>query len=104
MYIPPVLKKHRDTAYVVAQARAHYDACVEQDLMQVNFQARDGKRITLEDGRTVTEFINCSYFGFDTQPAVIAGAQRVVAEYGVHFCCARSRLTIDPNRALEAGL
>lgn len=99
-----MLKKQRDTSYVVEQARAHYDACVEQDLMQVNFRARDGKRITLEDGQTVTEFINCSYFGFDTMAAVIAGAQRVVAEYGVHFCCARSRLTINPNRALEEGL
>ena len=101
---PAVLKKQRDTSYVVEQARAHYDACIEQDLMQANFHARDGKRVTLEDGREVTEFINCSYFGFDTLPAVIAGAQKVVAEYGVHFCCARSRLTIDPNRELEAGL
>ncbi len=99
-----MLKKQRDTSYVVEQSRSHYDACIEQDLMQVNFHARDGKRITLEDGRTVTEFINCSYFGFDTLPAVIAGAQKVVADYGVHFCCARSRLTIDPNRALEVGL
>jgi 8-amino-7-oxononanoate synthase len=101
---PPVLKKQRDTAFVVEQAKSHYDACIEQDLMQANFHAREGKRVTLEGGRTVTEFINCSYFGFDTLPTVIAAAQKVVAEYGVHFCCARSRLTIDPNRELEAGL
>lgn len=97
-------RKQRDTAYVVEQARSHYDASIERGLMQANFHARDGKRITLEDGRTVTEFINCSYFGFDTLPAVIAAAQKVVADYGVHFCCARSRLTIDPNRVLEEGL
>lgn len=77
---------------------------VEAGLMQESLLAREGKEVVLSDGRRVTEFINCSYLGLDTHPALIEGAQRAVEEWGVHFCCARSRFSIEPNRRLEEEL
>lgn len=61
------------------------------------------KEIVVE-GRPAIDFVNCSYFGLDRHPAVVAAAQKTLEEWGVHFCCARSRLSIEPNRALESGL
>ena len=96
--------KFRNTAQVVEQAQPHYARAVGAGLMQVNMTRRRGKVVTLPDGRDVVEFVSCSYLGLDTHPEVIAGARRVLEDYGVHFCCARSRFSIDPTRELEEGL
>ncbi len=96
--------KHRDLAYVVEQSASSYARAVRSGLMQVTLEGRRRKVVTLEDGRDVVEFVGCSYLGLDLHPAVIAAAQRIVADWGVHLCCARSRFSIGPNRALEEGL
>lgn len=94
----------RDLADVVADALPHIEGAVARGLMQTTIRARDGKRVTLDDGRVVTEFINCSYLGLDRHPRVVSAAKSVLDEWGVHFCCARSRFTIGPNTDLEARL
>ncbi|MEW5848511.1 MAG: aminotransferase class I/II-fold pyridoxal phosphate-dependent enzyme [Myxococcota bacterium] len=91
-------------ARVVAEATPHYLEARRRGLMHVTLEKRDGKRVTLPGGRTVTEFINCSYLGLDTHPGVVRAAQKVVEDWGVHFCCARSRFSIGPNRELEEAL
>lgn len=73
-------------------------------LMQETILSRQGKRVTLSDGSEVTEFINCSYLGLDTHPSLIEGARQAIDRWGVHFCCARSRFSIEPNRILEEEL
>lgn len=87
----------KEALAAVAEARA-------RGLMHATIEARRGKTVVLEGGRTVVEFINCSYLGLDTHPAVVDAAAAVVREWGVHFCCARSRFTIAPNRDLEEEL
>lgn len=94
----------RNTRKVMAAAEAPLDRAVEAGLMHVAIQGRTDKTVLLPDGSSVVEFINCSYLGLDTHPAVIEGAQRAVADWGVHFCCARTRFTIAPNQVLEAAL
>ena len=94
----------RNTAAMVAASSPHLAEAVAAGLMQVDLQAREGKIVTLPGGQDVVEFVNCSYLGLDTHPAVIAAAQATVAAWGVHLCCARSRFTIAPNAELEAAL
>ncbi|MBI5546438.1 MAG: aminotransferase class I/II-fold pyridoxal phosphate-dependent enzyme, partial [Deltaproteobacteria bacterium] len=94
----------RNTAFVVEQAKAHIARAVGHQLMHLSIRRRRGKRVVLPDGREVVEFINCSYLGLDTRQEVIAAAKDVLDGWGVHFCCARSRFSIDPNRELEERL
>ncbi len=94
----------RNTSFVVHEAEVGIDRARRAGLMHTSFRARRGKEVELPTGQRVVEFINCSYFGLDTHPRVLEGARRILDEYGVHFCCARSRLTIEPNVELEAKL
>lgn len=98
------MTKPSNTSLVVKYFEPAYAAAVRSQLMQVTIKDRRGKTVTLPDDRDVVEFINCSYLGLDLHPEVVAGAQRVIGEWGVHFCCARSRFSIEPQRQLEAGL
>lgn len=96
--------RYRNTGRLVEIAWPHYRASIDASLMQVTMTKRRGKVITMPDGREVVEFVNCSYLGLDLHPDVIAGAQKAVEEWGVHFCCARSRFSIGPHEPLEEGL
>lgn len=93
-----------------AEALAAIREATAHGLMHVTIERRlSNKRVRLAhpDGaaaRDVVEFINCSYLGLDTHPAVVGAAADIVREWGVHFCCARSRFSIEPNRALERDL
>lgn len=98
------MKKQRNTKSLVRHAGINYQTAIEAGMMQVNLKTRNGKTVTLEDGRKVTEFVNCSYLGLDSHPEVVRASQEVQEDWGVHFCCARSRFTIGPNQQLEAEL
>lgn len=89
---------------VIEEAGPYVDDAIRRGLMQATIRARRGKRVVLDDGREVVEFVNCSYLGLDVHPDVVQAAADVVKEWGVHFCCARSRFTIAPNTELEAAL
>ncbi|MBE2249198.1 MAG: aminotransferase class I/II-fold pyridoxal phosphate-dependent enzyme [Myxococcus sp.] len=89
---------------MIGEAEAGIAEATELGLMHTSFSARDGRVVTLPGGHQAVEFINCSYLGLDTWPQLIAGAKRALDDFGVHFCCARSRLTIEPNVRLEAEL
>lgn len=94
----------RNTPFVVASSIAHIRGAVDAGLMHATLRERRGKQVRLADGRTVTEFVNCSYLGLDLHPAAVAGGKRALDEWGVHFCCARSRFSIGPTAELEEGL
>jgi 8-amino-7-oxononanoate synthase len=96
--------KHRNTRFVHQEAAPQYQAAIEADLMQVTITARDGKYVTLPGGRQVVEFINCSYLGLDQHPKVVEAYRSVDPQWGVNFCCARSRFSIAPLRDLEERL
>jgi 8-amino-7-oxononanoate synthase len=96
--------KYRNTPFVIQESRASYQRAVERNLMQVSIKGRRGKRVVMPDGREVVEFVNCSYLGLDLHPHVIEASKAVAPEWGMNFCCARSRFSIEPQRELEEEL
>lgn len=96
--------KHRNTHFLVDNSLKNYQSAVAADLMQVTIQGRSGKQVTMPDGSKVVEFINCSYLGLDLHPQVIAASKNLESSWGVNFCCARSRFSIEPARVLEEQL
>lgn len=96
--------KLRNTSAMQLLAQENYSRALRLGLMQVTLKEREGRRVALNDGRWVTEFVNCSYLGIDTRPEVIERSQRILEDWGVHLCCARSRFSIGPLEALEEGL
>lgn len=91
-------------AKVIDEALPHYLEARRRGLMHLTLEDRKGKTVVLPGGRRVTEFINCSYLGLDQHPRVIARGKELLDTWGVHFCCARSRFSIGPNRELEEKL
>jgi 7-keto-8-aminopelargonate synthetase-like enzyme len=94
----------RNTRSMMTLAAPSYARAVDNGLMRVSLKARNGKRVTLADGREATEFVSCSYLGLDDREDVIAAGKKTLDEWGLHLCCARSRFTIGPNTELEAAL
>lgn len=96
--------KHRNTGYIVQHALQNYNSAITNHLMQVTIRGRNKKKVTMPNGNEVVEFINCSYLGIDQHPDVIAASKNLSDEWGVNFCCARSRFSIEPTRILEDQL
>jgi 7-keto-8-aminopelargonate synthetase-like enzyme len=72
--------------------------------MQVSIKERRDKQVTLPNGLQVVEFINCSYLGLDLHPLILEANKNIDKSWGVNFCCARSRFSIEPMRVLEEEL
>ncbi|MEE1865162.1 aminotransferase class I/II-fold pyridoxal phosphate-dependent enzyme [Pseudomonas auratipiscis] len=53
---------------------------------------RVGKRITLQDGETFTEFVSCSYLGLETHPALMEAARQAMRIGGLHLSSSRSAM------------
>jgi len=96
--------KLRNTTFVVKESIINYQRAIDRNLMQVSIKARNGKRVTMPDNREVVEFINCSYLGRDVHPQVVEASKAVDPQWGMNFCCARSRFSIEPQRLLEEEL
>lgn len=96
--------KHRNTGFLVQHSIENYQAAVAANLMQVTIKSRNNKQVTMPDGAEVIEFINCSYLGLDLHPLVIEASKKLDSRWGVNFCCARSRFSIEPMRVLEEEL
>jgi len=96
--------KLRNTAAMQLLAQDHYNEALRRGLMQVTLRGRRGRKVALTPDTWVTEFINCSYLSIDTRADVIERSQAIMAEWGVHLCCARSRFSIGPLEELEEGL
>src|SRR5689334_4560010 len=77
---------------------------VRSGLMQNGITERTATGVRLATGEDVVDFSNCSYLGLDVEPSVVQAAQESLGRWGVHYCCARSRLTIEDNRTLEEEL
>jgi 8-amino-7-oxononanoate synthase len=94
----------RNTRFVVCEADANFERAIRSNLMQVTIKGRNGKHVVMPDGRDVVEFVNCSYLGLDLHPRVIEASKSVDPEWGMNFCCARSRFSFEPLRLLEEEL
>lgn len=94
----------RNTPFVIKESSAQYERAVGSSLMQVSITGRKGKSVFLPDRRDVVEFVNCSYLGLDLHPRVVTASKSVEEEWGMNFCCARSRFSVEPQRLLEEEL
>jgi 7-keto-8-aminopelargonate synthetase-like enzyme len=92
------------TRRVFEESYARIDRAVRAGLMQNGIAARTSEGLRLSSGEHVVDFSNCSYLGLDVDPGVVRAARDAVERWGVHYCCARSRLTIEDNRELEREL
>lgn len=104
MTAPSKPTRLRNTPFVIKESSAQYERAVGSNLMQVSITGRKGKSVSLPDGRDVVEFVNCSYLGLDLHPRVIAASKSVEDEWGMNFCCARSRFSFEAQRLLEEEL
>ncbi|MBF8740973.1 aminotransferase class I/II-fold pyridoxal phosphate-dependent enzyme [Pseudomonas guariconensis] len=64
----------------------------EAGLTGFTVASREGKRITLQDGGTFTEFVSCSYLGLETHPALIEAARQAMMTGGLHLSSSRSAM------------
>jgi 7-keto-8-aminopelargonate synthetase-like enzyme len=100
----------RNTAYVINESRAHFDAAHAAGLMAVNGRSTTGRDFALgtgrlEDRQQATDFVRCSYLGLDNHPVIVAGAiEAIEAHRSLHWSCARTRLNFDLMAELEAAL
>lgn len=68
------------------------EAAYEEGLTGFTVSSREGKRITLQDGATFTEFVSCSYLGLETHPALIDAAHQALGSIGLHLSSSRSAM------------
>ncbi len=96
--------KHRNTKFLLNVSKDYYKLAIANHLMQVTIRDRKDKVVTMPNGQEAVEFINCSYLGIDLHPKIIEASKRIEAKWGINFCCARSRFSIEPMRVLEEEL
>ncbi|MHA3928273.1 aminotransferase class I/II-fold pyridoxal phosphate-dependent enzyme [Klebsiella oxytoca] len=66
--------------------------------------SRDGKEITLDDGRKMVEFVSCSYLGLETHPSLSEAIIDAVSRFGAQISVARTRVKVDLFNKLENQL
>jgi len=100
----------RNTAYVIKESRAHFDAAHAAGLMAVHGRSTSGRAFALGTGRLddrpqAIDFVRCSYLGLDNHPVIVAGAiEAIEAHRSLHWSCARTRLNFDLLAELEETL
>jgi 7-keto-8-aminopelargonate synthetase-like enzyme len=100
----------RNTAYVINESRAHFDAAHAAGLMAVHGRSTQGRAFALgtgplEDRPHAIDFVRCSYLGLDNHPVIVAGAiEAIEAHRSLHWSCARTRLNFDLLAELEETL
>lgn len=96
--------KFRNIKKVIDQTFAVIDDFSVEHLMHTVIDKRESSALILENDRQVIDFVNCSYFGLETDPEIVEHAQQALREWGIHFTCARTRLSIKINQQLEEKL
>lgn len=101
--------RFRNTASVIDRTRMYFEEAHRRGLMAVYGRSIRGRAVSLtageRRGKTITDYVRCSYLGLDNHPAIVAGAIAAVQEYGsLHWSCARTRLNFGLIGDLEDTL
>lgn len=96
----------RNTAAMIDAANGSFDAAHYQGIMALYAAPMPGRFVFLAStGKTVVDFVRCSYLGLDNHPFVVEGAAKTVQDSGaLHWSCARTRLNFTVLGQLEAEL
>ncbi|HFP1614255.1 TPA: aminotransferase, partial [Escherichia coli] len=65
---------------------------------------RNGKVITVNDGREMIEFVSCSYLGLETHENLKHAIANAIERFGVQLSVARTRVKVDLFEQLEKRL
>lgn len=98
------MKAWRNTRKIIEESEATALTARSMSLMHNQMVKRKGKKVLLQNGQWVTEFLNCSYLGLDVDTEVIEAYKRGVDDLGIGFCAARTRLSTRANMELEESL
>lgn len=98
------MKKFRNIKKVIDQTVAIIDEFSKLHLMHVVLEKRGAQNLLLDNGSSIIDFVNCSYFGLESDPKVIGAAKKALDDWGIHFTCARTRFSIKINQELEETL
>lgn len=101
--------RFRNTASVIDRTRMHFEGAHHRGLMAVYGRSMKGRAVSLTGGerrgKTIIDYVRCSYLGLDNHPAIVAGAITAIEEYGsLHWSCARTRLNFGLIGDLEVTL
>lgn len=94
----------RNTRTVVDHSLPLVKEAVAQGVMHLGYRRRKGKLVEIAPRKWAAEFVNCSYLGLDMRPEVVDSYKSIPRDWGVGFCCARTRLSLEQNFDLEAAL
>jgi len=75
-----------------------------ENINDLTVVSREGKEITLDDGRKMTEFVSCSYLGLETHPDLKQAIIESVERFGAQLSVARTRIKVDLFPSLESKL
>ncbi|XTZ13664.1 aminotransferase class I/II-fold pyridoxal phosphate-dependent enzyme [Micromonospora echinospora] len=81
-----------------------YDRAAEAGITDHSVRERTPEGLVLDDGRTYTEFISCSYLGLETHPRLVHAAQDAIRKLGVHLSASRNSMHTADLDALEQSL
>ncbi len=98
--------RYRNTNALIETAASHFEAAHYQGVMAIYAHPAQGRTVRLSyDGRTIVDFVRCSYLGLDNHPKIVAGAVEAVRNSAtLHWSCARTRLNFASLGELEASL
>lgn len=88
----------------IKSAQSHQNLGWDSGINNLEFQKRNGKQLTLKDGREVVEFVSCSYLGLETDESLITAAKDSLDRYGTQFAAARTRVRPDFYAELDSAL
>lgn len=72
-----------------------------QTINELVVAERNKKRITLIDGKMLTEFLSCSYLGLDQDERLIEASAKHLHRTGINFAVSRTRLRMKDSDELE---
>ncbi len=68
---------------------------------QLVVRKREGRKITLTDGKKLVDFLSCSYFDLDLDQRIIEASTRTIYTCGVNFAVSRTRIRTESFLVLE---
>ena len=75
----------------------------QKGLMHSAFKRISSTEIEI-NSKTLISFLNCSYLNLDYHPLVVNAAVQMIKNYGIHYCCSRSRTSMEPLMLMEDHL
>ena len=72
-----------------------------KEINNLVIRKRRGKKVTLDNGKQLTEFMSCSYLGLDQDKRVVGAANKSIKQCGVNFAVARPRMRVERLVFLE---